>query len=146
MRNITQQISSLSEKLDAASLLAEPRENSFISCNFDHNDRLKTIEDALQQIGRVRTSTTFPSLCTAKLEGDKSIVGLEANVRLVTVDYHGNNRATGGDPVSAEVSSTSTIMEHLTVRIIDREDGNYDIKFRPTIAGRFVNTQKLKIF
>lgn len=67
VRSITQRISSLGEKLDSACILGDPRENAFLTCDFRHNDSVDTVTNSLQSIGRVRTSTTFPSLCTAVL-------------------------------------------------------------------------------
>lgn len=40
-------------------------------------------------LGRVRTSTTFPSLCSAKVQEDV-VVGIAGSIELNTVDYHGN--------------------------------------------------------
>lgn len=49
VRNITQRISCLGEKLDAASSLSEPRENSFLTCDFAHNDAMAKIKDDLKR-------------------------------------------------------------------------------------------------
>ena len=84
VRNITQRIGSLSEKLDAAGTLGEPRENAFLTCDFTHNDSYTTLETALSKLGRVRTSTTFPSLCTAQLNGPV-VMQLETTAVLRTV-------------------------------------------------------------
>jgi tripartite motif-containing protein 2/3 len=84
VRNITQRIGSLSEKLDAAGTLGEPRENAFLTCDFTHNDSYATLETALSKLGRVRTSTTFPSLCTAHLNSP-AVAQLETIALLHTV-------------------------------------------------------------
>lgn len=89
VRNITQRIESLTEKLDAASSLGEPRENAFLTCDFKQNNSLQIIQEQLGVLGRVRTSTTFPSLCSAKVQEDV-VVGIASSVELNTVDYHGN--------------------------------------------------------
>lgn len=68
VRYITQRISSLGEKLDSASALGEPRENSFLTCDLA-TDALARLGAALSTIGRVRTSTTFPSLSTIHIKG-----------------------------------------------------------------------------
>lgn len=86
VRNITQRIGSLSEKLDAAGTLREPRENAFLTCDFTHNDSYATLETALSQLGRVRTSTTFPSLCTAQLNSP-AVAQLETIAHLHTVSF-----------------------------------------------------------
>ena len=86
VRNITQRIGSLSEKLDAAGPLGEPRENAFLTCDFSHNDSFVTLETALSKLGRVRTSTTFPSLCTATMSG-AAVAHLETTALLHTVSF-----------------------------------------------------------
>lgn len=60
VRNITQRIGSLSDQLDAAVALSEPRENAFITAEFGHNNALNEIERILSTFGRVRSSTTLP--------------------------------------------------------------------------------------
>lgn len=49
VRNITQRISCLGEKLDAVSSLSEPRENSFLTCDFSHNDAMAKVKDDLKR-------------------------------------------------------------------------------------------------
>nr|CAD7396858.1 unnamed protein product [Timema poppensis] len=90
VRNITQRIACLGEKLDAASTLGEPRENAFLTCDFTHNESQSELEASLSRLGRVRTSTTFPSLCTAILL-DSAVAQLETTAVLHTVDYHGDS-------------------------------------------------------
>ncbi|XP_049823986.1 tripartite motif-containing protein 3-like isoform X2 [Aethina tumida] len=138
VRNITQRIEILTERLDAASSLGEPRENSFLTCDFRQKDCIEQIESHLHNLGRVRTSTTFPSLCTAALEGEV-ISGIENYITLKTVDYHGNPQKTGGDPIQAELSFVTTDQNStsLPVRIVDCEDGTYRIYFRAPKSGRY---------
>ncbi|XP_031349820.1 tripartite motif-containing protein 3-like isoform X3 [Photinus pyralis] len=138
VRNITQRIESLSEKLDAATNLGEPRENSFLSCDFTHNDCFSTIDRNLNDLGRVRTSTTFPSLCTAHID-DEAVAGIEAVVTLSTVDYHGDLRRTGGDPVQAEVLAVEPEGSPvpLSIKVTDCDDGTYKLYFRPPKPGRY---------
>lgn len=62
VRNITQRIGSLSDQLDAASALSEPKENAFITFEFNHNNALSQLEEALNNLGRVRSSTTLPGI------------------------------------------------------------------------------------
>lgn len=64
MRNITQRIGSLSDQLDAAVALSEPRENAFVTMEFSHNEALLQLEQALTSFGRVRSSTTLPGTFT----------------------------------------------------------------------------------
>lgn len=151
VRNITQKISSLTEKLDSVSTLSDPRENSFLTCDFqnsksassksedDISESLNIIRNALESFGKVRTSTTFPSLCTATVDESGSggvVARLQSSATLTTLDYHGNPRTTGGDPVSAELQSESG--ECIDTQIEDREDGSYRITFRPPLSGRYV--------
>lgn len=138
VRNITQRIESLSDKLDAASTLSEPRENAFLTCDFKHNESLAVLEHQLSILGKVRTSTTFPSLCTARLESD-TIANIENTVVLSTVDYHGESRRTGGDPIQAEmmpVTPENTAIS-IPLKVLDREDGTYNILYRAPSAGRY---------
>merc|ERR1719438_544040 len=71
VRNITKKISELNNKLDAVNQLSEPRENSYMvftrTENLDYGDHIKNI---LKNVGTVKTSKTFPSLCRASLETD----------------------------------------------------------------------------
>ncbi|XP_030755457.1 tripartite motif-containing protein 2-like isoform X3 [Sitophilus oryzae] len=139
VRNITQKIEILTEKLDTAFSLGEPRENCFLTCDFSLNDSLDQIQQHLGILGKVRTSTTFPSLCTAQID-DNIIAGIESCVTLTTVDYHGNARKTGGDPIQAEVSLVTADQNMDSVcplRIHDCDDGTYKIFFRARKAGRY---------
>lgn len=138
VRNITSRIESLSEKLDAASTLSEPRENAFLTCDFRHNDSLANLEHHLSYLGKVRTSTTFPSLCTARLEAE-TVVGIENYIILSTVDYHGELRRTGGDPIHAEILPVTAECSSVgsPLKVIDCDDGTYRILFRVRTAGRY---------
>ncbi|KAK6618438.1 hypothetical protein RUM43_013631 [Polyplax serrata] len=138
VRNITQRISCLGEKLDAALSLNEPRENSFLTCDFSHNDALLKLAENLKTLGRVRTSTTYPSLCTYDIEDDQAVSNLETSILLSTVDYHGNSRSTGGDPVTANFAKEEAPSIPLNVKVQDLEDGTYRIRFRPASAGKYL--------
>lgn len=140
VRNITQRIESLSEKLDAASTLSEPRENAFLTCDFKLNDSFSILEHQLSMLGKVRTSTTFPSLCTARLEDDTdTVANIENVVVLSTVDYHGESRRTGGDPVQAEMMAVTPegASSPVQLKVIDCDDGTYNILYRTPGAGRY---------
>lgn len=56
VRNITQKISSLTEKLDSVAMLSEPRENSFLTCDFQggQDSAVEVIKKALENYGKVR--------------------------------------------------------------------------------------------
>ncbi|XP_044754086.1 tripartite motif-containing protein 2-like isoform X2 [Coccinella septempunctata] len=145
VRNITQRIESLSEKLDVAITLNDPRENAFLMCDFKHNDTIKLISQQLNSLGRVRTSTTFPSLCTAEIETENVTVGIESHILLTTMDYHGNSRNFGGDPVKATLSpNPAEGSEPTSLEVIDCDNGTYRIKFRVAKAGNY--NVKITIF
>ncbi|XP_008212395.1 tripartite motif-containing 2 protein-like isoform X1 [Nasonia vitripennis] len=141
VRNITQRIGSLSDQLDAAVALSEPRENAFITSEFNHNDALANLEQALKAFGRVRSSTTLPSLCRAQLK-DTAVVKLQTTVLVETVDYHGHPRNAGGDPIGAELglsdeSESQNQNSSVTTEVKDLENGTYEVIFRPKVAGRY---------
>lgn len=52
VRNITQKIEILTEKLDTAFSLGEPRENAFLTCDFTLNDSLDQIQQHLGILGK----------------------------------------------------------------------------------------------
>lgn len=131
VRAVSGRAAALGERLAGAAGLAEPRENAFLAADFAHNDAPARLADALQVLGRVRTSTTFPGLCTLELEGT-AVAGLEMSVLLRTVDYHGEARSTGGDPVSAQATADDA---PLPCTVTDLDDGTYRITMRPTTAG-----------
>ena len=87
VRNITKKISELNNKLDAVNQLSEPRENSYMvftrNESLDHSEHIRNI---LNNVGSVKTSKTFPSLCRATLE--TVICNLESVARVQTIDYN----------------------------------------------------------
>ncbi|XP_071439377.1 tripartite motif-containing protein 2-like [Hetaerina americana] len=184
VRNITQKISSLSEKLDTVGALGEPRENAFLACEFKLNGQVNVdnhflgntndlgsswrpseretsllqLQSFLNNFGSIRTSTTFPGLCSLVLENQRPMMGssleseaaapviarLEVVATLHTVDYHGVTRTTGGDPLTAELAwegngenNVDATELQLDVRIADVGDGTYLLAFRPPYAGSY---------
>jgi len=95
---------------------------------------------------QVRTSTTFPSLCSAEVDTASSngdvVAKLRCSATLSTVDYHGNPRTSGGDPVNAELRTGSGQL--LETNIEDLDDGTYKVWFRPPSAGQY--TLNLGVF
>lgn len=67
VREVSSRAAALGARLGDAAALAEPRENAFLAVDFAHNDAQQRFAEALCQLGRVRTSTTFPGLCTLQL-------------------------------------------------------------------------------
>ncbi|RUS88864.1 hypothetical protein EGW08_003409 [Elysia chlorotica] len=133
VRNITKKISDLNDKLDTTSTLSEPRENSFLRYEYKHNEALREIAKAVAQFGTVRVSTTFPALTTA-VENRRATAHLRSSVRISAVDYHGNPRNSGGDPVVAEMRTERG--DALDVKITDNADGTYDLKYVPKCPGK----------
>ncbi|XP_052234841.1 tripartite motif-containing protein 2-like isoform X2 [Dreissena polymorpha] len=131
--NITKKISDLNEKLDSTSTLSEPRENSFLKYEFKHNSALNDITNALKCLGRIKVSTTFPALCSAKV--GKAVTHLKSSVTISTVDYHGNPRTSGSDPVIADLRNDRG--EPFEAKIKDRNDGSYDVQFVPPKSGSY---------
>ncbi|KAL3862563.1 hypothetical protein ACJMK2_008523 [Sinanodonta woodiana] len=131
VRNITKKIGDLNEKLDTTRTLSEPRENSFMKYEYKHNSSLKDITKSLNDFGRIKVSTTFPSLCTAKV--GKAVTHLKSSVTVTTVDYHGNYRTTGSDPVMAEIRTEKG--ELIECKVRDKEDGTYDIQYVSSKSG-----------
>lgn len=137
VRNITQRIAGLGDKLEAASQLSEPRENAFLAVDFAHDDSPARLQAALASMGRVRSSTSFPALCSVRVEGGPAVTRLETRLTLSTVDYHGMPRSSGGDPVVVEVLPVAAGIESPPCTIDDRDDGTYTLRFRPPAPGRY---------
>ncbi|KAH9644852.1 hypothetical protein HF086_007940 [Spodoptera exigua] len=131
VREVSSRAAALGARLGDAAALAEPRENAFLAVDFAHNDAQQRFSEALAELGRVRTSTTFPGLCTLQLES-ACVCGLEVVVVLRTVDYHGEARCTGGDPVSAAATIDDA---PLPCTVTDLDTGLYRITMRPWTAG-----------
>ncbi|CAG9102301.1 hypothetical protein JYU34_005884 [Plutella xylostella] len=131
VREVSSRAAALGARLSDAAALAEPRENAFLAVDFAHNDAQQRFLEALCELGRVRTSTTFPGLCSLQLESP-CVCGLEVCIWLHTVDYHGSARRTGGDPVSAAATLDDA---PLPCAVSDQDSGAYRITMRPWSAG-----------
>ncbi|KAI5644278.1 tripartite motif-containing 2 protein-like [Phthorimaea operculella] len=131
VREVSSRAAALGARLGDAAALAEPRENAFLAVDFAHNDAQQRFAESLAELGRVRTSTTFPGLCTLHLEST-CVCGLEVVVTLRTVDYHGEARSTGGDPVSAAATLDDA---PLPCTVQDLDSGLYRITMRPWAPG-----------
>lgn len=57
------------------------------------------------------------------------MAGLEANVLLRTVDYHGDPRTSGGDPVTVNARYDTSPVEPIPCHIYDLDDGTYRFIF-----------------
>ena len=132
VRNITTKIGDLNEKLDISTTLMEPRENAFMQFSYKHNCSLESIKQSLDHFGKISISKTFPALCSANVPNQASI-RLNYNVNVSTVDYHGNVRTFGGDPVEIKI-----VDPHGSVRftdVIDNEDGTYAASYSFLTSG-----------
>ncbi|ESO09257.1 hypothetical protein HELRODRAFT_156422 [Helobdella robusta] len=132
VRNITSKIGDLNEKLDISATLMEPRENAFMHFDYQHNSSSNSLKTSLNQFGRISVSKTFPALCSASIEKNASI-RLNYNISISTVDYHGNIRTSGGDPVEIKLIDPKGKITHADVD--DNEDGTYSSNYSFIISG-----------
>ena len=130
VRAITARISKLNELLDASMFLGEPRENAYI--NFSSvGDR--QLHDAIASFGAIRTSETFPALCTVQFSDADITINLATKACILTYDATGCRQTVGGDPVS--VALLDSLQKPVPVIILDVGDGTYEVMFTPVTAG-----------
>ncbi len=147
MRNITRKIGDLNEKLDTTLTLIEPRENAFLRYDCSTGEVLRGVQAALADFGSLSVSRTFPPLCTAR--ADPASVHLDSLVVLITIDYNGQYRSTGGDPVEGKVIGVdgTPVMgwdERIKVIVTDNRDGTYYLKYLVATPGKY--QMEVKIF
>ena len=131
VRNITKKIGDLNEKLDVSTTLSEPRENAFMCFEYQHNSAMMELLNALNRFGQVRISKTFPALCSARIV--KAVTHLKTVAVVTTVDYHGNPRTTGDDPLDAIMYNGAG--EEIFSEVDDNANGTYTITFTPVASG-----------
>ncbi|XP_013786616.2 tripartite motif-containing protein 2-like [Limulus polyphemus] len=131
VRDITKKISELNEKIDSVKNFMDPRENAFIKYEHLHNSAFSEIEAALNVFGRIKTSKTFPALCSADVKNTSAHL-LSCSL-LQTVDYHGSLQSAGGDPVVIQLFHESN--EEVYTQLFDQDDGTYSIKYTPEQPG-----------
>jgi tripartite motif-containing protein 2/3 len=73
---------------------------------------------------------------------DTAVVKLQTVVLVETVDYHGQPRNAGGDPIGAELNITDNNQlqsqnSSVETEVKDLENGTYEVRFRPKVAGRY---------
>ncbi|CAF0763110.1 unnamed protein product [Rotaria sordida] len=128
---LTQRIQELNDRIERMTLLSEPRENSFMKFEFRHNQALQDLARSLNSVGRIRVSATYPPLCTAKIE--PAVANLQCAIHIETVDYNGNVRVDGGDPLTVNIYDPyGKLCEY---NLQDKQCGKYTIMFRPLISG-----------
>merc|ERR1712123_479975 len=141
VRNITKKISDLNCKLDTISQLSEPRENSYLEfCRISGVSYQEAVKRMLTDVGKVKTSRTFPSLCRANMEA--AIANLKTTTRVQTIDYHGKIQDFGGDPITATVTDEKGQTTQTSIE--DKDDGSYEVTFPPKSVGTFC--LKVQIF
>ncbi|CAF1926760.1 unnamed protein product [Rotaria magnacalcarata] len=128
---LTQRIQELNDRIERMSLLGEPRENSFMKFEFRHNQALQDLARSLNSVGRIRVSSTYPPLCTAKIE--PAVANLQCAIHIETVDYNGNIRMDGGDPLTVNIYDPYRKLCEYNFH--DKQCGAYTIIFRPSISG-----------
>ncbi|XP_026684872.1 uncharacterized protein LOC103516770 [Diaphorina citri] len=123
-------------------LMSRQRRHIIPKCS-THNSQIKKLQECIVNLEATATSW-FPSF-SCKLtkpllsycSTEECIVNLEATATVTTVDYHGNGRTSGGDPMTIELTKEGEPDLKLEPpRIVDMNDGEYKIKFRPTSCGR----------
>jgi len=130
VRAITGRIGKLNELLDASVFLAEPRENAFVEFTDVGRESLRAVVD---ELGAVRTSETFPALCSLEFTEPRVTVNVPCHARLIAHDATGRRQTVGGDPVSVQlVDSCSSPVPVMTV---DVGDGTYQLAFTAVTAG-----------
>lgn len=141
VRNISKKISDLNQKMDEVTGLLEPRENCFMRYEHLHNTAVDDITEAVNNFGSIRTSKTFPSLCTATI--GRCSAHLRSVAQITAYDYNGLKQKFGGDPVSAEVKHLDD-GTNVSSRIVDNRDGTYEAHFTAPKSGRY--QMKVSIF
>lgn len=132
VRNITQKISDVTQRLEVANNIAEPRENSFMQFLWSNNE-LGNVKKLLNNMGKLHLSSTLPALSRVSIEREVT-VHLSYLAKLTTTDKEGTVCNTGGDPVRAEFSSPDGVLKETSV--LDNNDGTYTIHFTPNQIGR----------
>ena len=130
VRAITMRISKLNELLDASLFLGEPRENSYVEFSDVGNEQLFK---AILSFGAVRTSETFPALCTLQFTDPFITINIPSKACILTYDAQGRRQTIGGDPVSVEL--LDSCRQPVPVIILDVGDGTYEVKFTVVNAG-----------
>lgn len=136
VKNLSKKISDLTEKNDSALALYTPRENCFICFENDNEETLKSIDEFVNEFGKIRTSKTYPPYCTSKLVHFSTHLRSKAIVQ--SVDYNGSHQTFGGDPIHAELRLVGYNDDiDGDISITDKRDGTYEVEFVPPIPGKY---------
>lgn len=137
-KQLGQQIQNINEKLDCLRTLCEPRENCFINYEYKFNNCIQEIDNHLKKFGRFKISNTYPPLCNYRIHSTNTVysANLAIEFQIETVDYYGQKRKDGGDPVS--ITITDPFSRQVNVENIqDLNNGSYYFKFIPNIVGKY---------
>lgn len=131
--DLEREVNELEERAAEAAKLIEPRENSYIEFRRSGEEAEEALGGLLRQLGSVRTSSTFPGLCRAWVE--TAIVHLETVARVEARDHTDQPVTQGGDPMTVELAThTGALLE---TRVVDLDNGNYEVRFTPTSPGTY---------
>ena len=130
VRAITSRISRMNELLDVSLFLSEPRENAYIAVS---DVGSQSLHNAVSDFGAVRTSDTFPALCTVEFSEPHITVNLLTKASILTYDATGCRQTAGGDPVSVQL--LDSLAKPVPVGVSDVGDGTYEVTFTPLTAG-----------
>lgn len=113
----------------------------------DEDGRIKFVPGSCNEIERVQqfgfiektkkscSKSSSPRLRPITTAGSPDfVVGENANVTLSSTDSEGNIASSGGIPITAKVFSPTG--EVGIAKVQDKNDGCYDITFRPRVAGK----------
>ncbi|CAI6353464.1 unnamed protein product [Macrosiphum euphorbiae] len=162
VQSINQRIQILNDRLQKPTGgIEEPRENAFIALDLDLTAIKNVVNNAIGQMGCVRTTTTCPGNCTlnvAESNGENLLIPRLVDTQVATltaVDYDGKRRNLGGDPViikligpldDTQQEMAPNNLGHLHqdnntsddgVRIVDHKNGQYTIRLRLSNCGRY---------
>lgn len=141
VRNISKKINDLTDKLDSINTMLDPKENCFLRFEHLHNSAIDSIQKCVNNFGSLRTSNTFPSLCTASV--GRSSAHLRSFAYVVTYDYNGQRQKFGGDPLSVTLVHDQS-QQSIQWQVNDNRDGTYEVQFVPPLAGTY--SMKISIF
>ena len=138
VRAITTRISKLNELLDASAFLGEPRENSYIEFS---DVGIEQLQSAILNFGAVRTSETFPALCTVQFADPYITVNLSTKACILTYDASGCRQTVGGDPITVDL--LDCFHKSVPVTVLDVGDGTYEVMFTPLTSGSHSMTVRI---
>lgn len=140
VRHISRRVNELNQKLDASGHLIEPRENCFLRYDADSSGLVMDgLRRVLSEFGSLCISKTFPPLCMIAT-ATPPMLNVQCTLLLTTIDYEGQNRLSGGDPVRVQMYSEEPNLDPVLLvvpaTVKDKSDGTYEVLFTPTRAGQ----------